>query len=108
VTLIDASAEALSRVAEALGVRFPRARVATFVADVSNADQAIEAVQLALQANGRLDILVNNAAMRNYSDRRRRAASRNGKPWSGVNLIGTANYCKAALPALRRSGKGAS
>jgi 2-hydroxycyclohexanecarboxyl-CoA dehydrogenase len=23
----------------------------------------------------------------------------------GVNLIGTANYCKAALPALRRSGR---
>jgi len=105
VTLIDASAEALSRVAEALGVAFPRARVATFVADVSNADQAIEAVQLALQANGRLDILVNNAAMRNYSA----VADALPSEWQamvGVNLIGTANYCKAALPALRRSGKG--
>jgi meso-butanediol dehydrogenase/(S,S)-butanediol dehydrogenase/diacetyl reductase len=105
VTLVDASAEALSRVAEALGVAFPRARVATFVADVSNADQAVEAVQLALQANGRLDILVNNAAMRNYSA----VADALPSEWQamvGVNLIGTANYCKAALPALRRSGKG--
>jgi meso-butanediol dehydrogenase/(S,S)-butanediol dehydrogenase/diacetyl reductase len=24
----------------------------------------------------------------------------------GVNLVGAANYCKAALPALRRSGRG--
>ncbi|WP_280151941.1 SDR family NAD(P)-dependent oxidoreductase [Piscinibacter sp. XHJ-5] len=105
VTLIDASAEALSRVAEALGAAFPRARVATFVADVSNADQAVEAVQHALQANGRLDILVNNAAMRNYSA----VADALPSEWQamvGVNLIGTANYCKAALPALRRSGKG--
>lgn len=105
VTLIDASAEALARVAEALGAAFPRASVATFVADVSNTDQAVEAVQRALKVNGRLDILVNNAAMRNY------AAVADALPseWQamvGVNLIGTANYCKAALPALRRSGKG--
>lgn len=105
VTLVDASAEALFRVAEALGAAFPRARVATFVADVSNADQAVEAVQHALQAHGRLDILVNNAAMRNYSA----VADALPSEWQamvGVNLIGTANYCKAALPALRRSGKG--
>ena len=105
VTLIDASAEALFRVAEALGAAFPRARVATFVADVSNADQAVEAVQHALQANRRLDILVNNAAMRNYSA----VADALPSEWQamvGVNLIGTANYCRAALPALRRSGKG--
>ena len=105
VTLVDASAEALFRVTEALGAEFPRARVATFVADVSNADQAVEAVQHALQANSRLDILVNNAAMRNYSA----VADALPSEWQamvGVNLIGTANYCKAALPALRRSGKG--
>jgi 2-hydroxycyclohexanecarboxyl-CoA dehydrogenase len=105
VTLIDTSAVALSRVAEELGAAFPGARVATFVADVSDADQAVEAVQHALRANARLDILVNNAAMRNY------AAVADALPseWQamvGVNLIGTANYCKAALPALRRSGKG--
>ena len=105
VTLVDSSAEALSRIAEALSADFPRAIVTTVVADVSNPDQAIEAVQQALQANGRLDILVNNAAMRNYSA----VADAQPSEWQamlGVNLVGTANYCKAALPALRRSGKG--
>ena len=105
VTLVDSSAEALSRIAEALSADFPRAIVTTVVADVSNPDQAIEAVQQALRANGRLDILVNNAAMRNYSA----VADAQPSEWQamlGVNLVGTANYCKAALPALRRSGKG--
>src|SRR6266850_3129855 len=98
VTLVDA-------VAEALGAEFPHARVATFVADVSNADHAVDAVQHAMQANGGLDILVNNAAMRNYSA----IADSAPAEWQamvGVNLIGTANYCKAALPALRQAGKG--
>lgn len=105
VTLVDSSAEALARIAEALSADFPRAIVTTVVADVSNPDQAVEAVQQALRANGRLDILVNNAAMRNYSA----VADAQPSEWQamiGVNLVGTANYCKAALPALRRSGKG--
>jgi meso-butanediol dehydrogenase/(S,S)-butanediol dehydrogenase/diacetyl reductase len=105
VTLVDASAEALSRTAVAIGERFPHAKVATFVADVSDAGEADAAVQQALAAHGGLDILVNNAAMRNY------AAVADAQPseWQamvGVNLIGTANYCRAALPALRRSGRG--
>jgi 2-hydroxycyclohexanecarboxyl-CoA dehydrogenase len=104
VTLVDASAQALSRTAAAIGDQFPQARVATFVADVSDADQAAAAVQQAVQAHGGLDILVNNAAMRNYSA----VADALPSEWQamvGVNLIGTANYCRAALPALRRSGR---
>jgi len=105
VTLVDASAEALARTAEAIGAGVPGARVATFVADVSDEAGAARAMQHALQAHGRLDILVNNAAMRNY------AAVADARPseWQamvGVNLIGTANYCKAALPELRRAGRG--
>ena len=77
-----------------------------FAADVADAAKALEAVEQALATLGGLDILVNNAAMRNY------AAIGEATPaeWQsvvGVNLLGAANYCKAALPALRRSGKGA-
>jgi meso-butanediol dehydrogenase/(S,S)-butanediol dehydrogenase/diacetyl reductase len=78
--------------------------VVTRVDDVPNAGRASEAVTHAVATHGRLDILVNNAAMRNY------AALADATPadWqamAGVNLIGTAGYCKAALPALRASGK---
>jgi meso-butanediol dehydrogenase/(S,S)-butanediol dehydrogenase/diacetyl reductase len=62
-------------------------------------------VQHALQTFGRLDVLVNNAAMRNYAA----LAEATPAEWQavlGVNLMGAANYCRAALPALRDSGRG--
>jgi meso-butanediol dehydrogenase/(S,S)-butanediol dehydrogenase/diacetyl reductase len=62
----------------------------------------MSSVEKTLRAFTRLDILVNNASMRNYS------AIGDAKPeeWqamAGVNLIGTANYCRAALPTLRKT-----
>jgi len=95
----------LARIAQELGTRFPDACVQTVVADVAQGDQAAHAVQTALARHDRLDILVNNAAMRNYAS----VADARTADWLamvGVNLIGTANYCRVALPALRRSGKG--
>jgi 2-hydroxycyclohexanecarboxyl-CoA dehydrogenase len=102
--LVDADARALAGTMQAIAERVPRARVSTFAADVADANAAARAVEHALQTFGRLDILVNNAAMRNYSA----IADATPGEWQamvGVNLVGTANYCKAALPALRRSGR---
>ena len=82
-----------------------RRRVAHCVADVSDADEAVRAVAHAMAEFGRLDVLVNNAAMRNYAS----MAEATHEDWLGmldVNLIGAANYAKAALPELRRSGAG--
>jgi 2-hydroxycyclohexanecarboxyl-CoA dehydrogenase len=104
VMLVDADADALARTAAAIGARVPGARVSTFTADVADAAAAARAVAGTLDAFGRLDALVNNAAMRNYSA----LADAEPAEWQamvGVNLIGAANYCKAALPALRRSGR---
>jgi meso-butanediol dehydrogenase/(S,S)-butanediol dehydrogenase/diacetyl reductase len=102
--LVDANAEALASTKKAIAERVPGARVSTFAADVADPDRAARAVEHALKSFGRLDILVNNAAMRNYSA----IADSTPAEWQamvGVNLIGVANYCKAALPALRRSGR---
>ena len=104
VTLIDASAEALERTKASVAAAVPGARIATCVADVAESGQAADAVAKALDAHGRLDILVNNAAMRIYSA----VADATQAEWQAivnVNLIGAASYCKAALPALRESGK---
>jgi meso-butanediol dehydrogenase/(S,S)-butanediol dehydrogenase/diacetyl reductase len=82
----------------------PDPRIETFLADVSDEAMALEAVQHTLKEFGRLDVLVNNASMRNYSSLSK--ASR--EEWLavvGVNLLGAANYCKAALPALRKTGR---
>jgi 2-hydroxycyclohexanecarboxyl-CoA dehydrogenase len=100
--LVDADAAALASTAKAISDRMPDARVATFVADVAEATAAARAVERALAAFGRIDVLVNNAAMRNYSA----LAKASVAEWQavvGVNLIGVANYCRAALPALRKS-----
>jgi len=80
-------------------------KASIFEADVSDPEAAGEAVKRAVKKFGRLDILVNNAAMRNYSS----VAKATPEEWRavlGVNLLGAANYCRAAMPALRRSGRG--
>src|SRR3546814_15991628 len=63
------------------------------------------AVARCTEAFGGVDVLVNNAAMRNYSA----FADATAKEWQdvvSVNMIGNAGFCRAALPYLRRSGKG--
>jgi meso-butanediol dehydrogenase/(S,S)-butanediol dehydrogenase/diacetyl reductase len=73
-----------------------------FVADVADPEAAAAAVREAVKRFGRLDILVNNAAMRNYSS----VADATPEEWRavlGVNLLGAAAYARAALPALRKS-----
>ncbi|MCS6764546.1 MAG: SDR family oxidoreductase [Candidatus Protistobacter heckmanni] len=106
VALVDLDAAALVRTAEAIRAELPGARMVCHAADIADAAQAPLAVQAALDAFGGLDILVNNVAMRNYAH----IADAAPEAWQamvGVNLMGPANYCRAALPALRASGKGA-
>jgi 2-hydroxycyclohexanecarboxyl-CoA dehydrogenase len=102
VMLVDANADALARTAAAIGEHVPGARISTFVADIANADEAARAMKHVLAAFGQLDVLVNNAAMR-IDTAIAEAAPAQWQAIIGVNLIGTANYCRAALPALRRS-----
>jgi meso-butanediol dehydrogenase/(S,S)-butanediol dehydrogenase/diacetyl reductase len=98
--LVDASGEALEKTSTAIINELPEAQVATFVADVAEAADALRAVERTLERFGQIDVVVNNASMRNYSA----LAEATPAEWQavvGVNLIGVANYCRAALPALR-------
>ncbi len=106
VVLVDANAEALAKTKQRIEGEVSGARALTLAADVADEARAAEAVKLALESFKRLDVLVNNAGMRNYSA----VADATSAEWQavlGVNLLGAANYCRAALPALRASGKGA-
>jgi 2-hydroxycyclohexanecarboxyl-CoA dehydrogenase len=105
VTLVDRDAEALEQTADMIRAEVPSARVACVAADVSDTALADQAVARAVEAHGALDILINNASMRNHSA----IADASLEEWqaiTAVNLFGTSNYCRAALPHLRRSGSG--
>src|SRR5260221_11129290 len=82
----------------------PDARFETFVADVADEAKAFTAVERAMKAFRRPDVLVNKAPMRNYAslsppphDQREAAG--------GGDLIGAAKHCKGALPARPAPGK---
>ena len=106
VFLVDRDAAALERTAAAIRAKTPGAGVQVLAADVSDAAAATQAAKQCAEAFGRIDVLVNNAAMRNYAA----FADATPQEWNavvGVNMVGNANFCRAALPHLRRAGKGA-
>ncbi|AOS81183.1 short-chain dehydrogenase [Hydrogenophaga sp. PBC] len=99
---MDADGEKLTAAAHAISAEVDAAQIRQLQADVADYGRAEEAVQLTLTSFGKLDILVNNAAARNYSP----LGAATPEEWSsivGVNLVGAANYCRAALPAIRKS-----
>lgn len=105
VLMVDANAQALERTRAEIEKAQPDAQLACISADVADEAAAHAAVAQCDAHWGRLDILINNAAMRNYSA----AADATPAEWQamvGVNLVGMSNYCRAALPALRHSGAG--
>jgi 2-hydroxycyclohexanecarboxyl-CoA dehydrogenase len=106
VLLVDADGDALARTRDAVLQAQPSARAAASSVTLAATICTRAAVQQCVQQWGGLDILVNNAAMRNYTP----AADATPAEWQamvGVNLVGMSNYCGAALPALRQSGAGA-
>jgi NAD(P)-dependent dehydrogenase (short-subunit alcohol dehydrogenase family) len=80
-------------------------RARAFAAGVANADEAVKAIGEAAGSFGALDLLDNNSAVRKHTS----LDEVTPKEWQrivSVNLIGVSNYCKAALPLLRRSSCG--
>jgi 2-hydroxycyclohexanecarboxyl-CoA dehydrogenase len=105
VTLVDLDGAALEQTAAYIRAEVPQARVSFFAANVTDRDLAGQAVAHAAAVHGGLDILVNNAAMRNHAA----LADATLEEWqamTAVNLFGVTNYCRAALPLLRQAGTG--
>jgi len=75
-------------------------------ADVSSEAVAARFLAQALDASGGLDILVNNAGIRMYQT----VVEASADSWRdllGVNLMSYVHCAKAAIPAMRKRGKGA-
>ena len=93
-------ADAVAREIEAAG-----SRTLFHVGDVADASSVQAMADAAMQAFGRIDILVNNAALR----REKPFAEMSYAEWReimDVTLDGTFHCVKACLPALRQSGAG--
>jgi 2-hydroxycyclohexanecarboxyl-CoA dehydrogenase len=106
VMLVDMDGEALERTAKSIREQWPAAGVVHMAANVADADASAKAVAQCQAQFGRIDVLVNNASMRNYSA----LADATPQEWEavvGVNMLGNAHYCRAALPHLRKAGKAA-
>lgn len=105
VLLFDRDQAALQKTAAQIRAQVKGAAVETAAGDVSDPEHAGRAVAQAVKAFGALDVLVNNAAIRNHSS----VEGSQTDDWNRlftVNVLGAVNFCKAALPALRQSGHG--
>ena len=101
VAIVDLDPDALARAAKDI----PGGGALAIAADISREDEAFRAVDEAVAAFGGLDILVNNAGVREYGP----LAERPAASWErivAVNMLGTANCTRAALPHLRRAEDG--
>jgi meso-butanediol dehydrogenase/(S,S)-butanediol dehydrogenase/diacetyl reductase len=104
VVLVDHEPGLLHETVTHIRSLLPQAQVETFIGDISVAGNAGRAVAYAIDRFGGLDTLVNNAAIRRHSS----VEQSRVEDWQklfAVNVLGAVNFCKAALPELRRGGK---
>ena len=97
VMLVDLNPDALARTALEIARDVTGARVETSIADIADAPQAAQVVARTLDAFACLDLLVNNAAMRNYSA----VADATPAEWQavlGVNLDGGRQLRQGGTP----------
>ncbi len=106
VALVDIDAQALKEAQKRIRAAVPGAQVLTIAADISRETEAQRAVAEVAAHFGCIDILVNNASMREYFS----LADAPAQSWErilGVNLLSYAYMAKAAIPYLRKAGRGA-
>ncbi len=104
VTLLDTDAAAVVAAA-AIRTAVPGARVLALTGDVARESDARQMVDETAARWGALHTLVNVAGVRVYAP----LADADAADWErilGVNVLGTAHCCKAALPRLRATGRG--
>lgn len=104
LVLVDRDAAALKSTVATLRAERPDAAIETVAADVTDAAAAEQAVTLAVKTFGALHVLVSNAAVRDVEPIER-ADLASWETVLGTNVVGTVNFCRAALPALRSAGK---
>lgn len=104
VALVDRDAAGLERTASAIADAGGMSR--SIVADVSDAAAAMRETAAVAEAWGRLDVLVTGAGISTGAGT---VLTQDEAVWERVfriNVMGTVNWVKAALPAMLAGGKG--
>ena len=105
VALLDADEAAVEAAAAAIRTAVPGAQIVALAGDVTRESSVHGIIDEAAGRWGALHTLVNVAGVRVYAP----LADADGADWEriiGVNVLGTAHCCKAALPRLRAAGRG--
>jgi 2-hydroxycyclohexanecarboxyl-CoA dehydrogenase len=105
VALVDRDVETVQAAAEEVRHQVKGAQVEVFVADLGEERAATAVVDQIVAQFGKLDILVNNVGIRRYEA----LGDASWDTWDAivrVNLLSFASMARAALPALRSSGRG--
>jgi meso-butanediol dehydrogenase/(S,S)-butanediol dehydrogenase/diacetyl reductase len=105
VVIVDGNDDLLAQTVHRIRGRVVSAEISAFAGDVGDYEAACQAVNHALRQFGRLDTLVNNAAIRHHAT----VEETKVDDWNrllSVNLLGAANFCRAAVDPLRKSGNG--
>jgi len=105
VALLDTDAAAVEAAAAAIQSAVPGAQVLALTGDVSRVGDVRRIIDETAARWGALHTLVNVAGVRVYAP----LADADAADWEriiGVNVLGTAHCCKAALPWLRAAGRG--
>ena len=106
VILVDLDNDALNRAVADINAGNPDAEVTAICANITQEDEAIRVMATAAERLGGIDVLVNNAGIRKFSHLTE-ATPNSWQDILSVNLLGTANCAKAAMPCLRASAGGA-
>jgi meso-butanediol dehydrogenase/(S,S)-butanediol dehydrogenase/diacetyl reductase len=105
VALVDTDVAAVEAAAAGIARAVPGARVVALTADLADEAAARRAVDETVRRLGALHTLVNVAGVRVYAP----LGAAEARDWEfiiGVNVLGTAYCCQAALPSLRAAGRG--
>lgn len=106
VALVDVDGDRAKQTAETIRGEMQGARIIGLAADTASEHDAAKAVEATVAEFGALSTVVNAAAVRVYGQ----LADVSAESWAriiDVNLLGVANFCRAAMPHLR-DAQGAS
>jgi 3-oxoacyl-[acyl-carrier protein] reductase len=105
VVLSDVSEKALAATVD--GLPAGRGAVETLLADVSDADAVAAVAQRAVDAFGRIDVLVSNAGVLSPNGRIHNLTTDDWERAFRVNVLGAVNGISAVVPVMRAQQSGA-